>query len=258
MHHLPIHPVTGLRALGFTRRGPIWPVLGGSTDNDPTGDNGNQGGQPGQQDTGQGNDNGQNGGTGQQGGQPDNTGQQGDAADDLANLEPAALAKMVRDLRKENASTRTNAKQQAATEAAETARTELVQQLGKALGLIDDGSKAPTADELAQQLTARDTELRSLRVERAAEKAARKHTADIDALLDSRSFAAELDKLDPNGDSFAADIDKLVSETVRNNPKYKAAGQAPGRSSSEHAGGSGAGSKPKSLTDAVAARYGRA
>lgn len=29
---LPVHPVTGLRAIGFTRRGPIWPVLGGSVD----------------------------------------------------------------------------------------------------------------------------------------------------------------------------------------------------------------------------------
>lgn len=27
---LPIHPVTGLRAIGFTRRGPVWPVLGGA------------------------------------------------------------------------------------------------------------------------------------------------------------------------------------------------------------------------------------
>lgn len=32
---LPVHPVTGLRALGFTRRGPVWPVLGGSEDDIP-------------------------------------------------------------------------------------------------------------------------------------------------------------------------------------------------------------------------------
>ncbi|MCC3333584.1 phasin family protein [Nocardia abscessus] len=32
MPHLPIHPVTGLRALGMSKRGPIWPVLGGSED----------------------------------------------------------------------------------------------------------------------------------------------------------------------------------------------------------------------------------
>lgn len=29
---LPTHPVTGLRALGMSKRGPIWPVLGGSED----------------------------------------------------------------------------------------------------------------------------------------------------------------------------------------------------------------------------------
>lgn len=32
MPHLPIHPSTGLRALGMSKRGPIWPVLGGSED----------------------------------------------------------------------------------------------------------------------------------------------------------------------------------------------------------------------------------
>jgi hypothetical protein len=30
MTQLPIHPYTGLRAIGFTRRGPIWPVMGGA------------------------------------------------------------------------------------------------------------------------------------------------------------------------------------------------------------------------------------
>lgn len=31
---LPIHPVTGLRALGIGRRGPIWPVMGGNGEGD--------------------------------------------------------------------------------------------------------------------------------------------------------------------------------------------------------------------------------
>lgn len=31
---LPIHPVTGLRALGIGRRGPIWPVVGGNGEGD--------------------------------------------------------------------------------------------------------------------------------------------------------------------------------------------------------------------------------
>lgn len=42
---LPIHPTTGLRALGYTSRGPVWPALGGSGEGDgATGDSGNDGG----------------------------------------------------------------------------------------------------------------------------------------------------------------------------------------------------------------------
>jgi hypothetical protein len=37
--NLPVHPSTGLRALGMGRRGPIWPVMGGSQ---PTGNEGQQ------------------------------------------------------------------------------------------------------------------------------------------------------------------------------------------------------------------------
>jgi hypothetical protein len=32
MPHLPVHPVTGLRALAMGKRGPIWPVIGASED----------------------------------------------------------------------------------------------------------------------------------------------------------------------------------------------------------------------------------
>lgn len=41
---LPFHPATGLQAIGFTSRGPIWPVMGGSE-----GDGGDSGGADGQQ-----------------------------------------------------------------------------------------------------------------------------------------------------------------------------------------------------------------
>ncbi|RPA64914.1 hypothetical protein EF294_07470 [Gordonia oryzae] len=43
---LPIHPLTGMRAIGYTRKGPIWPVLGGSEGGGhPSGDGG-EGGEP--------------------------------------------------------------------------------------------------------------------------------------------------------------------------------------------------------------------
>lgn len=35
MTDLPIHPHTGLRAIGMGRRGPIWPVMGGDGTTDP-------------------------------------------------------------------------------------------------------------------------------------------------------------------------------------------------------------------------------
>ncbi|QDP43634.1 scaffolding protein [Gordonia phage PhorbesPhlower] len=39
---LPVHPVTGLRALGFTKRGPVWPVLGGSGEGEGGGEGGGE------------------------------------------------------------------------------------------------------------------------------------------------------------------------------------------------------------------------
>lgn len=41
---LPVHPVTGLRALGIGKRGPIWPVLGGSGEGSEGGNDGGTGG----------------------------------------------------------------------------------------------------------------------------------------------------------------------------------------------------------------------
>ncbi|MEU0236773.1 hypothetical protein ABZ234_03715 [Nocardiopsis sp. NPDC006198] len=173
-------------------------------------------------------------------------------ADDLASLSPAELAKMVRKLRAENASDRTNAKQQAAADA----ESALVQKLGKAFGFVKDDAEAapPTAEELTAQLTAaqkaaadRDTELRALRVETAAAKAARKAGADVDSLLDSRTFAAKLGELDPSDDGFTAALDALVAKTVEDNPKYKATSPAPAASSGDFSGGSG--DKPPTRND---------
>ena len=44
LSQLPFHPTTGLQALGFTRRGPIWPVMGGSEDHGAAGGDGSAGG----------------------------------------------------------------------------------------------------------------------------------------------------------------------------------------------------------------------
>lgn len=66
MAHMPIHPITGLHAIGFTRRGPIWPVMGGSPDGENNGgSNGGGTGNGGADGNGSGgNDNGGNGSSG--------------------------------------------------------------------------------------------------------------------------------------------------------------------------------------------------
>lgn len=62
---LPIHPTTGLQALAYGRRGPIWPVLGGSEDGG--GANGAGGGDGAQQDQNQNGGAGNGAGTGKKG-----------------------------------------------------------------------------------------------------------------------------------------------------------------------------------------------
>jgi len=162
------------------------------------------------------------------------------ASDDLSELSSADLAKMVRKLRAENASDRTTAKQQAAKDAVD----ELTGKLGKALGYVKD-DQPPTAEELTKQLTeaakerdATQSELQQLRVERAAERAAREHGADVDTLLDSRSFATKLADLDPTDSGFSDAVNALVKKTVDDNPKFKVA-QVATSSSADFSSGPG-------------------
>jgi hypothetical protein len=153
----------------------------------------------------------------------------GDGADDLASLSSADLAKMVRELRRENGADRTNAKQAAA----DTARQELAQEIGRALGLVKEEGEKADPNKLAEQL-------QSERRERLAEKAARRAKLDADALLDSRGFARALRKLDPSADDFTAGLDALVKE-YKDDPRFKTStGQAPARSGGDFSGGPGA------------------
>ncbi|WDZ91150.1 hypothetical protein [Nocardiopsis sp. HUAS JQ3] len=230
---LPVHPRTGLTALGVLDSGrPVWPVLGG----DGTGDGGD--GQGGTANAGQDGDQGADGGEQGTGAQDGNDAQGAgaqDGADDLANLAPAALADMVRKLRKENGAARTNAK----TTAAEEARAQLAAELGKILN-PDASAEESSPEALAEQLRTAQAEAATLRTERAAERAARSAGLDPDALLDSRSFAKKLDGLDSSADTFATALDALVAEYA-DDSRYKAGGQAPtpSRSGGDFSGGSG-------------------
>lgn len=93
---LPVHPVTGLTALGMGRRGPIWPVIGGSGEGD--------GGGAGSGDGSGGGDQGGSGagaGAGDQGSGDDGTG--GPGTDQFKSEESKqSVLKDLKDVREEN------------------------------------------------------------------------------------------------------------------------------------------------------------
>lgn len=100
----------------------------------------------------------------------------------------------------------------------------------KAAGLDTAEDPAETARKAAAERDAKDTELRQLRVERAAEKAGRKAGADVDALLDSRGFSSAIGKLDPAADDFTDRLTRAVEKALEDNPRLKAAPSVPARS----------------------------
>ncbi|QVJ03055.1 hypothetical protein KGD82_13555 [Nocardiopsis eucommiae] len=169
----------------------------------------------------------------------------------------------VKKLRDENAAQRVKAREEAeARTAAEERQQAQLDAIAQALGL-KDADQPPTVDELTAQLTAaqqqaaeRDAAYRQLTVERAAERAAREHGADVDTLLDSRSFAQKLSDLDPSAEDFADAVSGLVKQTVEDNPKYRLA-QAAASSSADFSSGPGEQRKrTNSLHAAARSHYG--
>lgn len=123
--------------------------------------------------------------------------------------------------------------------AGEEARADLAKQFGKILGLVEDDAP-PNPDDLLQQLSGKDSELRQSRVELALYRTAGPAGADAEALLDSRRFMAQVDKLDPASDTFSADLASAIKAAVEADPKLATAtGPVPERSGGEITGGSG-------------------
>lgn len=106
--------------------------------------------------------------------------------------DPAAAKAEIERLRKENGAARTNAKAQAA----EDARKELANTIGKALGIVEDGAETDPA-KLTESLTASQREAKQARVELAVFRNAAAAGGDPAALLDSASFLAKVADLDP-------------------------------------------------------------
>ncbi|WP_129307990.1 hypothetical protein [Streptomyces sp. L2] len=169
--------------------------------------------------------------------------------------DPAAtIARLQKELKAANgdaAKARTNAKKAAADEA----RTEIVQELGKALGLIkDDKDTPPDPAALTAQIEKATAAHRETAVELAVYRGASKYGADPDALTDSRAFLKSIAGLDPSDEEFAKKVGTAIKQAVADNPKLKAQGQAPARSSSDFSGSS---EKPKNGNSIEAQREAR-
>ena len=133
----------------------------------------------------------------------------------------------------------------------------LIQQLGKALGLIkdDDGKgEGPDAEALAAQVEKSQAEATTAARELAVYKAAASNGADPAKLLDSRSFLSSIENVDHTDE---AAIGKAIKAAVEGNRSF-ASVRATGASTADTASGPGGGSTPKgevSIADAVAAHY---
>ena len=157
--------------------------------------------------------------------------------------DPEAAKAEIERLRRENGANRTNAKQQAAQDA----RNELAQTIGKALGLVKDEPVDPA--ELTKQLTTTQAAAQQAQVELAVFKAAGDN-ADPLALLDSRTFLAKVKELDP---SDTAAFTAAIAEAVEQNPRLgkAAAPVAPGMEPNPAQGRSA--SPPATVAEQIAA-----
>jgi len=128
---------------------------------------------------------------------------------------PDAAKAEIERLRRENGAARTNAKAQAAEEA----RKELANTIGKALGIIEDGAETDPA-KLTESLTASQAEAKRARVELAVFRNAAAAGGDPAALLDSASFLAKVADLDPTD---SAALSEAIRTAVEANPRLGAA-----------------------------------
>ncbi|MER7801245.1 hypothetical protein ABTX71_13030 [Streptomyces parvulus] len=166
----------------------------------------------------------------------------------------ATIARLQKELKTANgeaAKARTSAKKAAADEA----RTEIVQELGKALGLIqDEKDTPPDPAALKAQIESATAAHRSTALELAVYRGAAKAGVDPDAITDSRAFMASIKDLDPSDEGFAKAVQTAMKKAAEDNPKLKAAPAAPDRTSSDFNGGAGGSSEPDSIDDIRAAR----
>lgn len=136
-------------------------------------------------------------------------------------------------------------------------KDDLIQTLGKALGLVkddDEQGKGPDLDALTAQIADEQAKSTEAARELAVYKAAATNGADPAKLLDSRGFLASIAEVDHKD---ANALGAAIKAAVDGDPNF-ASRRAPGASTADTASGPGGGSAPKaeiSLADAVASHY---
>lgn len=158
-----------------------------------------------------------------------------DAAALAAKYTPAQLAAYALSLRKKDGDNRMNAKRTAAEEA----RTEMAQEIGKALGLIKGDEKLDPA-KLASELDASKAAQREATIELEVFRSAGEHLGNAAQLVDSRTFIQGVRDLDPTAEDFRAKVVAAAKAAVAANPQLKAVREA-SRAGGEFTGGSGEG-----------------
>jgi len=139
----------------------------------------------------------------------------------------------------------------AAQTAAEQARTELAQTIGKALGLVEDAAADPT--KLTEALTASQAQAKQAQLELAVVRAAPTANGNAAALLDSRAFMATIADLDPQDPAALA---AAITDAVTANPSLAAPARLPAPNPAQGSGGGGP-TDPGQLTKADVERLAR-
>lgn len=144
---------------------------------------------------------------------------------------PDWAQKIIHDTRQEAANHRTAAKT-----AADQASKDLTDKLAVALGLKPDAATDPAA--LTASLTKAQQDARDASIKLAVYQAANTHQGNPDALLDSNTFLAKVQALDPTAADFGTQVSDAIKAAVAANPTLKTA-RAAGASTVDTPGGTG-------------------
>lgn len=257
---LPIHPRSGLRALGFRRNGaPIWPIMGASEDHDGDTTGGDADTSTTEDATDSGTDADTKG--------ADKTPTIDGDLDKERHAKALAASRAAEKKAKERAQVAEKARADAEA-AAQKAIEDMKKNVLKQFGIGEDEQVDPAElakraaaerDQLAKERDDAIAQLAAKEAENAVVRRGAKANADVDELLDSDRFRKQLGQLEPAADDFTDRLDELIKKFVTDNPKRYALApvkQPPGKAGADITGsGGGANKRAGSLGEALRNAY---